>query len=174
LSGAEKALAAMLVVLGMLLIVGTLIWLGASTDSGSVISKETHTTEPVGAEANGQKTVDETEYAETLIVFALTIGAVMVLSGTFFGRIREIKFGTAALVLQAPKEEVEKAKKKAEEEAKAKAPEGKKDEAAAIAGQEAARQINVAYVTAAPEAKPVVADAVGAAAATVAVERVKQ
>jgi hypothetical protein len=168
LTRTEWWLAALLICFGVLLICGTLGWYALSTDGAAMVSKEIHTTEPVG-KAAGEKKTEETDYAESLITFGLTIGAVMVIAGAFFGRIREIKFGTASVVLTAPEEEKEKAERKAEDDAKVAAPPGKEDEAAALARTLASQQIDLAYAVAPPSAKSSVADGVGSAAAATAV-----
>ena len=74
----------MLVVLGSLLTVGVLIWFGLSTDDGGLKSKVTTVTEPVGQTASGTKTTTTTDYADTIVVFALTSGAALVLAGAFY------------------------------------------------------------------------------------------
>ena len=165
-----------MIVLGFALVVGTLIWFGLSTEDGSLVSKEVTTTEPAGKEAAGQKTVKETNYADTVVIFALTIGAVMALSGAFFGRIREIKIGGAVLsMVEAPKEVADDAKKKAEEEAKKKVSgEAQEEKVAAVAGSLATQQINLAYAMAPPSERSTIAEVVGAAAAETAVQTVNR
>src|SRR4051812_18773342 len=159
----EKWMAALLIGLGFLLVVGTLVWFGLSTDGGSLLSKEVTTHEPVGEKPSGEKTLSEKDYADDVVIFALTIGAVMTLSGAFFGRIREIKFGGAALSMEAPEAVKKEAEKEAAAQAKEKAPPGKEEEAVTLAKSYAADHIDLLYVTAAPSVKPVVAEAVGSA-----------
>jgi hypothetical protein len=169
LDKAEKGVAGILMVLGIVLIAGILVWFAASTKDGSLLAKEIATTEQ-----NGQKTITEKNYADGVVTLALTLGAVLILSGAFFGRIREIKFaGGTVLSMEAPEEVAEEAKKTAEDRAKAKAPTGKEEEAAAIAGSLAKQQIGLAYATAPSGARPVIAEAVGAACAKTAVKAVE-
>jgi hypothetical protein len=98
LTTSEKGWSAVLVVLGSLLIVGVLIWYAAST-GGELKSKESKVTEPVGANATGTKTTETTEYADTIVIFALTAGAGFLLAGAFYGRLRELKLGALTLGL---------------------------------------------------------------------------
>lgn len=172
LSKWEKILSVLMVVLGVLLIVGTLAWLAGSTD-GALKSKETVTTEPTGGAA-GEKEVTETDYADTVVVFSLTIGAILILSGGFFARIKEIKVGTAAVVMRAPGDEKKKAEDEAERKAKERASSDKEGEAGALARTLAGQQIDVAYVMAPTSAKPAVADMVAETAATAAIDAVDQ
>jgi hypothetical protein len=165
----EKALAGLLIVLGFVLIVGTLIWFGFSTDDGSLLSKEL-----VTKEAAGSKDITEKNYADGVVTLALTLGAVLTLAGAFFGRIREIKFGGTVLVMAAPEEVTEKAVKKAEDMAKEKAPANKEQRAVALAKSIAIQQIGVAYATAPMHARSVIADSVGVAAADAAVKAVNR
>jgi hypothetical protein len=172
LDKAEKTLATLLVILGVLLVVGTLVWFGVSSD-GNLKSKETVTTEPVGG-ASGQKEVKETEYAEAVTIFALTIGAVLIISGAFFGRIREIKLGTATVVVGgAPEEEKKAAQDKAAEKAEELAPPEKEEEAGKVARTLAAQQVDLAYLLAPVNAKAGVADTVANAVAPTAAEAVQ-
>jgi hypothetical protein len=174
LDKAEKLLAGLLIGLGFLLIVGVLIWFAASTDNGSLVSKEVTTSEPAGQGATGQKTVEETNYADGVVIFALTIGAVMTLSGAFFGRIREIKFNGVVISMDAPEEVANQAQKTAEEKAKQEATTPEKETAAAaLAGSMAKQQIGFAYATAPAAARSAVADAVGTACAATAVRTVE-
>jgi len=174
LDTAERVLAGILIGLGFLLIIGVLVWFAASTDNGSLVSKEVTTTEPVGQETTGQKKVEETNYADSVVVFALTIGAVMTLSGAFFGRIREIKFNGVVVSMDAPEEVANQAQKTAEEKAKEEATTPENETAAAVlAGSLAKQQIGLAYAIAPAGARSGVADAVGAACAATAVRTVE-
>jgi hypothetical protein len=172
LDAPEKAMAGILILLGALLIIGTLVWFGLSTENGSLLSKEVTTHEPVGEKPTGEKTTSEKNYADDVVIFALTIGAVMTLSGAFFGRIREIKFGGNVISMQAPEPVKQEAEAEAATRAEKKAPDGKKEKAAAIAKSYAGDQVDLMYVTAPPSVKPLVAETVANAAAQAAVKAV--
>ncbi len=70
---------------GLVLVFGVLAWFALSTDGGALLSKKTVTTKA------GDTTT--TEYADSVVIFALTTGAGFVLAGAFFGRLRELKLG---------------------------------------------------------------------------------
>jgi hypothetical protein len=112
----EKAMAWSLVGLGLALIIGVFIWFGASSDDFTLKSKEVVTTEPVGD--SGEKSTTETDYADTVVIFAMTIGAGLVLAGAFYGRLREITIGGAILKLGPTEEQKETVAQKAEEKVK--------------------------------------------------------
>lgn len=99
LTTAEKWWAALLVALGTLLTIGVLVWFGLSTEGGGLKSKDTTVSEPVGEGATGTKTTTTTDYADTIVIFALTAGAAFVLAGAFYGRLRELKLGGLVLGL---------------------------------------------------------------------------
>jgi hypothetical protein len=123
LSNREKALAWALAIGGIVLVLGVLIWFGASTDDFSLKSKDVVTSEPVGG--SGSKTTTENDYADTVVIFVLTIGAAFTLAGVFYGRLREITIGGATLKIGAPTEEQkQKVGEKAEEIVTEKAPPG--------------------------------------------------
>jgi hypothetical protein len=172
LTKTEKRLAGLMLVLGVLLTVGTLAWFAGSTD-GTLKSKETVTKEPVGPEARGEKSTTETDYADTVVIFALTLGGVLILAGAFFGRIREIRLGGAVLTMGAPEEKRREAQDSAAAKAREAAPEGKKDEAAAIARTLAGQQVDLAYLMAPVSARASVPEAVAEAAALTAVRAVE-
>jgi hypothetical protein len=159
LSGTDKFLAGVLIVLGVGLVIGTLIWFAASTEGGGLVSKETKTTEPVGQAATGEKVVTQTDYADTVVIFALTIGAGLLLSGALFTRLKEVKIGGATVVLQAPESVVKEAGDKAAKVSQEIAPGDKKAETAAR--QLAEQQVTLAYFTAPPDVKASIADLVG-------------
>jgi hypothetical protein len=96
LTSTEKAWSAVLVILGLLLTVGVLIWFGASTAGGGLKSKVTTITE-TGTGASASKKTEETDYADTVVIFALTSGVALMLAGAFFGRLRELKLGGLTL-----------------------------------------------------------------------------
>ena len=97
LTQAEQGWTAVLVILGAMLTVGVLIWFGLSTDDGGLKSKVTTVTEPAGQTTSGTKTTTTTDYADTIVIFALTAGAALVLAGAFYGRLRELKLGALTL-----------------------------------------------------------------------------
>jgi hypothetical protein len=90
LTASEKAWSALLVVAGLILVVGVLAWFADSTD-GTLKTKETSSSEPVGEGATGHKVSSSTDYSENLVLGALGTGAALILAGAFYGRIREIK-----------------------------------------------------------------------------------
>jgi hypothetical protein len=120
LTGFEKALAWALAGIGVALIMGSFIWFGASTDDFTLKSKEVVTSEPVGG--SGTKTTKETDYADTVVIFALTIGAAFTLAGAFYGRLREITIGGATLKVGPTEEERQAVTEKTQEKIKEKAP----------------------------------------------------
>lgn len=172
LSRAEKFLAGLMLVLGVLLTAGTLTWFASSTD-GTLKSKETVTKEPVGPAARGEKVTTATDYADTVVIFALTLGGVFVLAGAFFGRIREIRLGMATIAMVAPEEARREAQDRAAAIAREKAPAGKKEEAVALARTLAGQQVGFAYLTAPASARASVPEAVAEAAALTAVRAVE-
>lgn len=97
LTPAEQRWSGMLVALGIVLIVGVTVWFGLSTDNGGLKSKVSVVPEPVGQSAAGTKTTTTTDYADTIVIFALTAGAAFILAGAFYGRLRELKLGGLAL-----------------------------------------------------------------------------
>ena len=124
LSRAETGLAWALVFLGVALIVGVLIWFGATTPDSNLVSKTVETTEEGGA-----KTITETDYAETVVLFALTIGAAFTLAGAFYNRLREITLGGVILKVGPTDEQKGEVGKKAEDAVREQAP----DQAEALA-----------------------------------------
>ena len=158
------------------IIFGTLTWLGLSTKDGSLLSKHIHTVEPVGEKATGKKISNEDDYGETLIVFVLTIGAVMTTAGVFFGRIREIKFGGGAVVLDDPPEkDTKKAKDEADSliDAAADLPATKKEKAKELARTLYQPQLALAYSTTPVGIQSGFAESIGKIAAQTAIEAVK-
>jgi hypothetical protein len=96
LSTAEKRWSGLLVGLGSLLIIGVLVWFGLSTGDGGLKSKTVKVREPA-LNKPGTKTTETTDYADTVVIFALTVGAALVLGGAFYGRLRELKLGALTL-----------------------------------------------------------------------------
>jgi hypothetical protein len=86
----EKTRAKWLGIGGVVLVLLTVGLYGVShkgAKAGVFVTKVTTTTEP----KTGPKTTTTTEYGESIVLFALTIGAAMFLCAAFYGRIREIK-----------------------------------------------------------------------------------
>jgi hypothetical protein len=87
----------------------------SNTDSQFTFkSKEvTTTTEPVaGAPTNDtdggaseKKTVEETDFADTVVIFALALGAALILAGGFYGRLRSLKLGPLEMNFVGDEEE---------------------------------------------------------------------
>jgi hypothetical protein len=141
LTTTEKLWSALLVVLGVLLTVGVLIWFGATTEGGGLKSKVTKITEPVGQNPSGQKVTDTTDYADTVVIFALTAGAAFILAGAFYGRLREIKLGALTLGLgELPPDKEQQLDEKIEKKVEETAPAPEKKEAVRAAAQSLARR----------------------------------
>ncbi len=120
LSDREKALAWTLVGVGVALILGLLIWFGASSGDFGLKSKEITTTEPVGG--TGTKTTKQTDYADTVVIFGLTLGGALLLAGAFYGRLREITVGGAILKVGPSEEQKAAVGDAAEKKVREKAP----------------------------------------------------
>jgi hypothetical protein len=91
LTGREWIAPTLLAGCGLLLVVGTLAVYGWRHTEGTekgFITKITKVTEAIGTKP---KVTTTTEYGETMVIFALTIGAAMLLCAAFYTRIREIK-----------------------------------------------------------------------------------
>lgn len=75
--------------LGTVLTVGTLAWFGLAHGGGTgFVSKMVTTT------GTGESTkVVETDYSTTIVIFALTTGAALVLVGGLYGRLRDLTLG---------------------------------------------------------------------------------
>ena len=109
----------MLVIAGLALTFGTMLWYGlserptgtAGTESGSatgLISKVSTTRKGQGA---AQEVTTTTESSDTILIFALTAGVALSLSGAFYGRMREIKLGGLDMTVgDLPEEAKEKLK----------------------------------------------------------------
>ena len=122
----EYILAGLMMLAGVALVTATLVGISNSTSHFTFKSKETVTREPVqpsgdsGAENGaggdrpraGKKETNETEYADTLAVFALTGGVALFLAGGFYGRLRSLKLGDLELNLLG-EEEKQNAEQKA-------------------------------------------------------------
>lgn len=104
LSGGERFLAGLLIALGIVVVAVTLYAFSNTDSSFTFKSKEVSTTsEPVAStETEGEttgtatpeiKATQEVEYADTVVIFALTIGAALILAGGFYGRLRSLKLG---------------------------------------------------------------------------------
>jgi len=102
LSKTEMGLAALLMVGGVVLIAILLSAFIGRTNDWSLKSKEsTETTE--ATEAAGEKTMTSTEYSDSVVIAGLGLGALLILTGAFYGRIREITLpGGSVLKLGDP------------------------------------------------------------------------
>ncbi len=134
LTKSEKGWSALLVVLGVALIAGVFIWFANSTD-GTLKTKDTTTTEPVGENASGTKTTEAEEYSENIVLGCLTIGAVLIISGAFFGRIREIKLplGAGVTIGELPPDKKQVVEETIQQEVNKLAPDPNKQEVVAAA-----------------------------------------
>ena len=107
LSTTEKWLAALLIVGGLVL---TLILLSAfmgRSDQWSLKTKETSDVTD-GTATTGKKVATSVEYSDSVLIAGLGIGGLLVLTGAFYGRIREITLpGGAGLKLGDLPEETE-------------------------------------------------------------------
>jgi len=119
LSSGERWLAALLIVIGILTIVILMSAFMARSRSWALVSKETHEVTKATAQA-GEKTSTSTEYSDSVLIAGLSLGAVFLLTGAFYARIREITLpGGAALKLgELPPEKEEKLKSAIAERAK--------------------------------------------------------
>ena len=115
LTGSEKLWQLALFITGALLILGILVWFGLSTDGGGLTSQVSESTEPVGG-GTGTKETTTTNYADTVVIFALTLGGALILAAAFYGRLRELKLGGLTLGLgELPPDQQEKLDKKTEQ-----------------------------------------------------------
>jgi hypothetical protein len=122
LSSTEKALAGLLMGVGAILVAVLLSAFMASSSSWSLVSKESSET-VAGTTQAGEKKATTTEYSSTVLITGLGIGALLFLSGAFYGRIREITLpgGGGIKVGDMPPEKKEELQKKIEKKAPAKA-----------------------------------------------------
>jgi len=125
----ESVGAVVLFIAGLALI-GLTLYGFSNTDSNFIFkSKEVTKTEPVqqsssGGQAEeskpqnggqiGTTTTEEVEYADTVVIFALTAGAALALGGAFYGRLRSLKLGGLELGIVGSEEEQKAADKAAE------------------------------------------------------------
>ncbi len=99
LSTGERWLATLLIVIGILTIAILMSAFMARSSSWALVSKETHEVTKATAQA-GEKTSTSTEYSASVLIAGLSLGAVFLLTGAFYARIREITLpGGAALKL---------------------------------------------------------------------------
>src|ERR1700709_1041403 len=111
LSGLEKLLSVVLILLGLTLTFGPLAWYGLAKrpttaagqqTSGSatgLISKVSVATSKAG------EVTSTTEYSDTILIFTLTAGVALILCGAFYGRMHEIKLGGLDMTLGSLSEE---------------------------------------------------------------------
>ena len=96
----ETASVILLMTLGTVLVVGVLGWFVAHDKTGGLTTKSITTT---GSGAS--QVVQETDYTDTVLIFALTAGAAFVLSGALYGRLRDITLGGVKLTLSDSSED---------------------------------------------------------------------
>ena len=130
-----SVVAGLIALLGLALIVTSLLWLRTTTDDGILASKQAFTKETTCRCGGRQRTTTETDYAEGLVIAALAIGASLVLTGAFFGRIHKVSvWGSGISLDRKQAEQVVEATVAATEAtqklAEAKAPPGKEEEVA--------------------------------------------
>lgn len=133
LTEGEQVVAVLLSLFGIALVLGAFIWLGISTRGGHLAAKEAVTTTQV---AGRGVTTTSTDYAETLVIATMTVGAALLLCGVFFGRIRSISIGGTGISLDARKDMAKKgaaAVIQAKETAEERAPADKQAEAGQLA-----------------------------------------
>jgi hypothetical protein len=87
LTKAEKQWAAALIVVGAIVLIGTVAWFAGST-GGSLKTKETKTTKASGTTPEQTST---TEYSDSVLLAGLGTAAGLLLAGAFYARMREIK-----------------------------------------------------------------------------------
>jgi hypothetical protein len=109
LSKGERRLATLLIVIGILTIVILMSAFMARSNGWALISKETREVTKATAQA-GEKTSTSTEYSDSVLIAGLSLGAVFLLTGAFYARIREITLpGGAGIKLgELPPREAEK------------------------------------------------------------------
>lgn len=122
LSRTEKWLAGLLIVGGLALIVILLSAFMGRSDQWSLKTKETSDVTE-GTTTTGKKVATSVEYSDSVLIAGLGIGGLLVLTGAFYGRIREITLpGGAALKLgDLPEEKEQELAKAVEDKAKAEA-----------------------------------------------------
>jgi hypothetical protein len=107
LSTTEKWLAALLIVGGLVLILILLSAFMGRSDQWSLKTKETSDVTDATT-TTGKKVATSVEYSDSVLIAGLGIGGLLVLTGVFYGRIREITLpGGAGLKLGDLPEEKE-------------------------------------------------------------------
>jgi hypothetical protein len=107
--------------------------------------------------------IHETEFADTVTIFALTFAAALILGGAFYGRLRTMKLGGLEMTL-AGEEEKEEAKKAAEEKVQSQVSGDNAEVAKAAAGQLAIAELDRAVAQGLPPSEEM-AQVIGEAAA---------
>jgi hypothetical protein len=142
----ESVGAVLLFVAGLALIGLTLYGFANSDSTFSFQSKKVTTTEfsqQSSADGRGagkpdpEKKTEETDYADTVAVFALTIGAALALAGAFYGRLRSLKLGGLELGLVG-EQQMKQAAQKAADDVKRSVPDTSKQPAAEAAAEQVA------------------------------------
>jgi preprotein translocase subunit YajC len=109
-------LATLMIALGIAILAFTLIAFSNPGSEFTFKAKEVATTTTEAAttekpETKVEKT--ETDYADTVVIFALTIGAALMLAGGFYGRLRSLKLGGLEIGLVGDEEKEKVAKEAA-------------------------------------------------------------
>ncbi|HEX8690566.1 MAG TPA: hypothetical protein VF729_10025, partial [Solirubrobacterales bacterium] len=122
LSCTEKWLAGLLIVIGAVLIAILLSAFMDRSESWSLKSKETTET-TAATSAAGKKEVKTVEYSESVLIAGLGLGGLFLLTGAFYGRIREITLpgGAGLKIGELPPEKEEELAKTIAEQSKQKA-----------------------------------------------------
>jgi hypothetical protein len=97
LSPTEKWLAGLLMGAGVVMIVVLLSAFMARGQAWSLTSKETTETTAATSSA-AEKKINTVEYSDSVLIAGMSLGAVFLLTGAFFGRIREITLPGGAVL----------------------------------------------------------------------------
>jgi len=143
LSCTEKWLAGLLMVLGVGMLVVLLSAFMSRGQDWSLISKEVTEVTAATAEA-GEKKTTTTEYSDSVLITGLGVGGLFILTGVFFGRIREIALpgGISMKLGELPPDKDKELKDSIEKKAKEK---GATDEKAKALAEEARKQAGLVF-----------------------------
>ena len=133
----------MLIVLGVLMLVVLLSAFMKRGQDWSLISKEA-TEVTAGTADAGEKTTTTTEYSDSVLITGLGVGGLFILTGVFFGRIREIALpgGISMKLGELPPDKDEELKDSIEKKAKEK---GATDEEVKTLAEEARKQAGLVF-----------------------------
>lgn len=146
LSWTEKGLAALLILGGLVLIAILLSAFMGRSDQWSLKTKETSDVTEA-TDTTGKKVASTVEYSDSVLIAGLGIGGLLVLTGAFYGRIREITLpGGAALKLgELPEEKEQELDKAVADKAQAKAGESEAPVSADALVEEARNQARLIF-----------------------------